>query len=260
MGYEDANMKTSQKAASNSYEEDTMEKNRGEKNVTFRLDPKIVIGILVIIAGILFLLDNLGVEFGFTIWSLWPLVLIVLGLTLVARPAEERQTLTGSILLAIGLIFLLDNLEVIPYGIGDFWPVILILVGILIVKNAVWGFRGAPMSEDFINLSFVLGGGDYRFNTKKLQGGKVSAIMGGGTIDLREADIEKDTAVIDTFALMGGIDIRVPETWEVVVQGTPIMGGIDNKARLNNSTAAGKTPKKLIIKGSAIMGGVEIKN
>lgn len=237
-----------------------MEKHREEKKFVFRLDPKVVLGGLIIIVGILFLLDNLGLELGFSIWELWPLILIALGLSLVARPSEERQALTGLILLAVGLIFLLDNLEVIPYGIGDFWPIILILVGILIIKNAVWGFRRAPQSEDFINLSFVLGGGDFRFNTKKLKGGKVSAIMGGGMIDLRDADMEEDTAVIDTFALMGGIDIRVPETWEVSVQGTPIMGGIDNKARLNNSAVAGKAPKKLIIKGTAMMGGVEIKN
>ncbi|MBN1271430.1 MAG: hypothetical protein JXB26_04095 [Candidatus Aminicenantes bacterium] len=237
-----------------------MEQNREERKFVFRLDPKIVIGILVIIAGVLFLLDNLGLELGFTIWELWPVILIVLGLSLMARPSEERQMVTGLILLAIGLIFLFDNLEVIPYGIGEFWPVILILVGILIIKNAVWGLRGAPMSEDFVNLSFVLGGGDFRFNTKKFKGGKVSAIMGGGTVDLREAEMEQEKAVIDTFAIMGGIEIKVPETWEVSVQGTPIMGGIDNKARLNNSAVAGKQTKKLIIKGSAIMGGVEIKN
>ena len=137
-------------------------------------------------------------------------------------------------------------------------------MGILILKNAFWGFRKTPGSQDFINLSFVLGGGDFKFNTKNLTGGKITSIMGGGSIDLREADIQDDEIMIDTFCLMGGIDIKVPTTWEVNMQATPLLGGMDNKTSFHapndKDARPGKSPKKLTIKGMAIMGGMEIHN
>ena len=227
-------------------------------------DPRVIIALFVILIGVLFLLQNLGIPISFDIWELWPVALILVGLSHLSRTRDTGQSLGGWILIIIGVLFLLSNLAIIPYGFFDFWPVILILVGLLILKNAFWGFRKAPSSNDFINLSFVLGGGDFKFNTKNLKGGKITAIMGGGTIDLREADIQEDEVVIDAFALMGGIEIKVPTTWEVNMQGTPLLGGMDNKASFHPANGKdirpGKSHKKLTLKGMAIMGGVEIHN
>ena len=227
-------------------------------------DPRVIIALFVILIGVLFLLQNLGIPISFDIWELWPVALILVGLSHLSRTRDTGQSLGGWILIIIGVLFLLSNLAIIPYGFFDFWPVILILVGLLILKNAFWGFRKAPSSNDFINLSFVLGGGDFKFNTKNLKGGKITAIMGGGTIDLREADIQEDEVVIDAFALMGGIEIKVPTTWEVNMQGTPLLGGMDNKASFHaangKDTRPGQSHKKLTLKGMAIMGGVEIHN
>ena len=235
-----------------------------EKKTSLTLDARVVVALFVIALGVLFLLKNLGVPIGFNLWELWPVVLILVGLSHISRTRELGQSLGGWILIIIGVLFLLSNLDIIPYGFFDFWPVVLILVGILILKNAFWGFSKAPSSKDFISLSFILGGGDHKFNTKDLKGGKITAIMGGGTIDLREADIQEDEIVIDAFTIMGGIDIMVPTTWEVNLQGTPLLGGMDNKtsfhAENNKASRPGQSPKRVTIKGTAIMGGVEIKN
>jgi predicted membrane protein len=235
-----------------------------EEKAKINFDARVIIALFVIVIGVLFLLENLGVPVSFGIWELWPVVLILVGLSLLSRTREVSQSLGGWILIAIGVLFLLSNLNIIPYGFIDFWPVILILVGILILKNAVWGFRKPPSSKDFINLSFVLGGGDFKFNSKDLKGGKVTAIMGGGTIDLREADFQESEIVIDAFSLMGGIEIKVPTTWDVNMQGTPLLGGMDNKtayhAANDKDSRPGQSHKKLTLKGMAIMGGVEIHN
>ena len=77
------------------------------------------------------------------------------------------------------------------------------------------------------------------------------AFMGGFDIDLRDADIEGNEATITVNALMGGGVIRVPD-WAVSMRVAAFMGGHSLKAR------EGPQPMKtLVVKGMAIMGGVE---
>jgi predicted membrane protein len=101
-----------------------------------------------------------------------------------------------------------------------------------------------------------MGGGEYNYSSKSLKGGKISAFMGGAKIDLREADTTEDPMVLDVFTIMGGIEIVVPRNWEITFKGNPILGGMENKTTFEES---GPT-RKLVVKGSAIMGGVEVKN
>jgi len=229
-----------------------------------RLDSRVIVALFVIAMGVLFLLKNLGIDIPFDFWELWPVVLILVGLSQLSSAADSGQSLSGWIILTIGVLFLLSNLDIIPYGISDFWPVILILVGLLLLKNAFLGIKKTPSSHDSLNISYVLGGGDLKFNTKNFKGGKITSIMGGGAIDLREADIQDDEVMIDVFCLMGGIELRVPTTWEVNLQVTPLLGGMDNKttyhAANDKDSRPGKSPKKLTVKGIAIMGGMELRN
>ena len=55
------------------------------------------------------------------------------------------------------------------------------------------------------------------------------AIMGGAEIDLRQAEFDCPELHIVAVALMGGIDIIVPEGIEVDLQGIAIMGGKEDK-------------------------------
>jgi hypothetical protein len=54
---------------------------------------------------------------------------------------------------------------------------------------------------------------------------------------------------------MGGGVIRVPETWAVSMRVAAFMGGHSLKAR-----EGAQPTKSLIVKGMAIMGGVEVRN
>jgi predicted membrane protein len=63
------------------------------------------------------------------------------------------------------------------------------------------------------------------------------------------------TAVVNVFALMGGISIKVPTDWTVELEGTPVLGGFDEKTMEPKDNS-----KRLVIRGTAIMGGVEIRN
>lgn len=228
-----------------------------------KIDIKVFFGLAIIAAGILLFLDNMGFGLNINLFDFWPLILIAVGLNQVVQPKEARQSFSGWVFIGIGSLFLLDNLGYIYFSFSNLWPILLILIGFSILKNHVWSGSDEGRDSDYINLSFILGGGDQKFTSQSISGGKITAIMGGGKIDLRQASIKGDSIVIDTFAFWGGIEIVVPYHWQVNIQGSPILGGMEN-----NTTSPANVegieiklpPKTLIIKGSAIMGGVEVKN
>ena len=62
-------------------------------------------------------------------------------------------------------------------------------------------------------------------------------------------------ATLKVFVLMGGLELRVPPDWTVIVNGLPLLGGIDNR------TVPPAIPgKRLEIDGICALGGVEVRN
>lgn len=81
------------------------------------------------------------------------------------------------------------------------------------------------------------------------------AFMGGGELDMREARFEEPTVKINIVAIMGGVEITVPDDATVQVHGVGIMGGFDHRAS-GDGQPGGPT---IVVTGLALMGGVEIK-
>lgn len=81
------------------------------------------------------------------------------------------------------------------------------------------------------------------------------AVMGGGNVDLREAQLTNGTIKILAYAVMGGVNVIVPEDADVHMGGFAIMGGFDPG---KGSAKAGGSPT-VIVGGFAIMGGVSIQ-
>jgi len=103
----------------------------------------------------------------------------------------------------------------------------------------------------------VFSGVDRRVSTLDFHGAQCTAVFGGCKIDLRDAHIQGREAVVETYAIFGGVEIRVPEDWEVVNRGTVIFGGISDHRR---RPEVGPDTKTLILNGAAIFGGVDVKN
>ena len=81
--------------------------------------------------------------------------------------------------------------------------------------------------------------------------------MGAVDLNLKNAIISEDV-YLNVSAIMGGIDIYVPANVRVVTDGcSTIMGGIDVNTPYANFHAADSP--RLIITGSCIMGGIDIK-
>ena len=223
------------------------------------LEPRVIFAVCLVLVGVFLILDRFSGGLGFSPWDLWPLLLILLGISQVCQPAEFRHTFSGGILILVGGFFLARNLDLIPrfrLEWNDIWPFLILLVGLMVLWHAIGGGASRTREADFINLSTIISGSAHAYSSKRLRGGRITAIMGGCEIDLRDSTMAGDSVTIDTFALMGGIEIRVPVEWEVRINGTPFMGGMEYKRPAS-------TPEKrtgtLVVTGMAIMGGVEVK-
>jgi predicted membrane protein len=162
--------------------------------------------------------------------------------------------MSALIWIVAGVAFLLVSLGRMSFG--GVWALVLFLVG----ANIAWkALRPVPLPKDadsMIDLMQFMGGTKTVVTTTDFKGGQATAVMGGCEIDLRHASMpEGRVAVIDTFAFWGGIEIRAPDDWEIVTQGTAALGGFVNNARSQPGSK-----RRLVVTGLAVMGGVEVKN
>lgn len=80
-------------------------------------------------------------------------------------------------------------------------------------------------------------------------------VMGGGKIDLRDAQFTEGRASITAFALMGGIEIITPEDAHVDVRSIGILGGVSHAAR-----GPGQPGGAIVmVRALALMGGVKVR-
>lgn len=83
------------------------------------------------------------------------------------------------------------------------------------------------------------------------------AVMGGGEVDLRTAEIEGDEITINAIAVMGGIEVIVPRGVDVEMGGFAFMGG--RECTVDESSLVEGAPL-VRVNGYALMGGIEVRN
>ena len=163
------------------------------------------------------------------------------------------------------------------------WPAVLIGVGLIFIlrphhrhigdrrwDNGPWGdrkwdrWRNYPpaseppkyTAEDWLDSTAIFSGVHKKFVTKNFKGGDVTNIMGGTELDLSQADIN-GVAVLDVTQIMGGSKIIVPAHWEVRSEVTAVFAGFEDKRQQPSVT---NPDKLLILKGTSIFGGIELRN
>ena len=223
-----------------------------------RVTPHLVLGLLIILVGVLFTLDNLEIADADQYLRYWPVGLMAIGLAKLWGTKEGHGSPLGGVLFVIaGGWLLLDNLNLLDVRLFELWPVLLIAAGSVMVWQ---GLRGRPQrraarAEDTITAVAILAGVNRGSNSTAFRGGELTAFMGGCEIDLRQAAIHGE-AVVDVFAMWGGIEMRVPDGWRVIGRVTPILGAFEDSTR----PPQGATTHTLVVRGVVLMGGVEVKN
>jgi predicted membrane protein len=224
-----------------------------------RFTPQLVVGLIVIAVGLVMTLDNLQVIDASRYLRFWPAALIVLGTVKIWHSRDGMGGAFGGFLfVVVGGWLLLEQTALVEISFWDMWPALLVAFGVFLVWQGASGprRRASVASNDLVSAIAVLGGLSRGNNSPSFRGGELTAVMGGCELDLRHAAIDGE-AVIDVFALWGGIEIRVPEDWTVVSRVTPILGGVEDTTRPPQAAASRHC---LVLRGFVVMAGVEIKN
>ncbi len=242
-------------------------------------------GFVFLAIGLVFLLGNMGFLNVHSILRFWPVILIAGGILKMVESRDEYRTGSGVFWIVVGLLFLMGNFNILRIAFRDLWPVVLIGLGVLMLWRSAMasryrdglvaeetpdarasgftssGFtsdtRGpAPSSNSILSATAILGGVKRLNNSQDFRGGDATAIMGGCEIDLRPASITPNhEPVLEVFAMWGGIEIRVPPDWTVISRVDPILGGYEDK-----TTPPKDDSKRFVVRGSVVMGGIEVKN
>ncbi len=213
--------------------------------------PGVVFAFLMIGAGVLLFLDNIGLFHFHDIWQYWPVALIAIGVAKLFETRGAGGLVLAGLLMVVGTAFLLDNFGIWHASWNIIWPLGLIAFGVLMLVNALERKR-APEGAGLVK---TYSGDESSDNI--LRAWATFSIE----VDLRRANIaptDKEV-VIDANATFGGIDIKVPETWVVVTRGMGIFGGYEDKT-IPPKPQEGVTPPKLVLTGYAVFGGVSIEN
>lgn len=232
-------------------------------------NPGSIIGIALIGGGVLLFLDNLGI-LPFRAASLfWPLIFIIYGTVTLSNSRTGPGSIWGVAALAAGGLLLLDNLHILHVTFRTLWPLVLIAVGVnMILYRMRWQQFGSKFigngdngSYDRLHEFAIFSGVKRKVESKIFEGGEVASVFGGVEIDLRRAGIisAENVVSIEANAVFGGIEIRVPETWRVSLQGTAVFGAYEDKT-LPPRPEPGFNPPLLIIRGGTAFGAVVVQN
>jgi predicted membrane protein len=230
-----------------------------------QFDRRLGIGIGFFLVGLLILANNFGIfeyELHKYIFK-WQVILIFFG---VVSLAGKGHRTTGIILLIIGGIFYLRDFMHFTFTFWQiFWPSLLILAGVMIIfRHKIDSDRESvsfkKYSDDFIDEVAVFGGGDRVVTSQQFKGGKVTAVFGGLNFNLLNARLAPGENYIDVFCLFGGMKLVVPEGWTVKVRVLSLFGGFGGQNRYKSTISNTDLSSQLIIKGTVIFGGGDIKN
>lgn len=228
---------------------------------------RLIIGVLLIIAGLILMVkktsvlpDSLEYFIDDVIFS-WQMLLIAIGV--VTLVGSDNKT-PGIVLISVGGFFLIPELFTDFFrSFNFFWPALFIVIGVVLLINSKRIVRKLDYSQtnkaDYIDYTNIFSGAERQLITENFQGGKVTSIFGGGEVDLTRSSLAPGDNVIDITCIFGGTTIIVPESWNVIIDVTPILGGFSDSRKMRGDVIKDNT-RSLTIRGTVIFGGGEIKS
>jgi predicted membrane protein len=144
-----------------------------------------------------------------------------------------------------------------------FGPLLILYIGVELIISSYqhnshqWLKRPIPPMDEGkrICCSVHYGGDEYVYRGEVFKGARLDAFCGGIRLDLREALITEDEE-IDIHTFIGGVELLVPQTVNVLVKSRSFIGGVSNETERN---AKSDIPCIHVVV-SNFLGGVSIRN
>jgi hypothetical protein len=223
---------------------------------------------LVLFGGLLVLREFAVIDPGFPTDRLWPVILVGLGLAHLVSHRGAMHVVASLLVVLVGVGLLSSHLGFVDLGVHHLWPFLIVLVGLLIIWRGYTHRRPGSqcmikgesdtLATDVIHRTITMGGGEFKIDSQNFKGGELSAVMAGMQIDMRGAALAEGGARLDLHCVLGGLELFVPTGWRVVSEVTPVLGGVED--RTARATEAPDKRNLLVLTGSVVMGGVEVKN
>ena len=256
----------------------------------FWLTPQALFGLLIIGAGLLLTADNLHWYDADRLLRYWPIGIVLVGALKLAQSQSSSGRVLGGIVVVVGMLLAAEHTLGWKVDVSDLWfPLALIVLGVMVILRANDSVAKErppqPATDDgpvvidpeirstmppplpSFSPTHATSSADAKISEVAIWAGKqrrnasaafryadLTAVMGGIELDLRGASTANGEAVIDLFVMWGGIEIWVPPDWLVSNQVGVLMAGAEDK-----STGVQGARNRLVVRGFAIMGGVEIK-
>jgi predicted membrane protein len=246
---------------------------------------KILGGIVLVIIGSLFLAKELGAIFPEWLFT-WKVLLIAIGLFTGIK--HKFRNAGWLIPIFVGGAFLMSDLYP-ELALRPFlWPVLIIMVGLFVIfkprrKNKYqdwkrWQKHGhrrheyfkhrfeenyenygmSTTNEDSVESFSFMSGIKKKVVTKNFKNGDITVVFAGAEIDFSQADFT-DKASLEVTAVFGGVKLILPANWEIQSELVCVFGSVEDK-RATHPSSLNDSKKILVLRGTAFMGGIEIKN
>ncbi len=248
-------------------------------------------GLMLLIVGGALLLQKMSHPFPDWVFT-WPMILILLGVfTGIRKKFRDNKWL---IMVAIGGLALAGEInpawDAKEYSV----PVIIIGIGLLFLfrsrrtedcdpddmrnrfrrrfdgfgdrfddrfnnekknfSNTTYNSTGS--TEDMLDVVSIFGGTKKIITSKDFRGGEITSFLGGTELNLTQAEIN-GRVELDITNILGGTKLIVPSHWDIKPETVSVFGSIEDKRNL----IGGVDPTKvLVLKGSSVFGGIEIRS
>jgi predicted membrane protein len=224
----------------------------------------IFFGAIVVAIGCLLLLDNLGIFRFHDVWQYWPVLLVAYGVSRIVDSRTPSGYVWGGVVAVIGAFLLLDTLDIIVFNFAVVWPLLLIAFGVSVLVRALEHNRigaGGPQypTSPVVGSHAIFSETKSGTDTQDFHGGEATSIFGAVRFDLRNASMTVDEARMDVNVVFGEVEVRVPETWNVVNRAGVVFAGVNDKTIHPKPDPNVKTPR-LVITGAVIFGGITLRN
>lgn len=208
----------------------------------------------------------------------WQMLLMIIGVISLVK----KRIISALVFITIGAFFIIPEIGKVPDNfigivpenfIQMYWPVLLIMAGVLILIHWMLPSKCKKIKEKIeyafdqktvegtaengrVSKSVVFGASESIVLEPEFLGGDVSVVFGEIVIDLRKTNLPEGITTLDVDVVFGNVVVYVPDEWTVQLKSNSVFGAFEDKRK--RKPEVHDTQRLLIVNASVVFAGGEI--